>query len=365
MPCRGACHTEVVRTISPADVGALERGFALLGAGGAGDTRACGMILRRGLRTAGLPAVSPADLASDTWVVPVACVGVPDVLQERLPSGLEFVTAVQGVARWSGTQPQAVMPAEAAGINGVMALVAATDLQLPVVDADLCGRALPRLDLTSLSVLGQDIGPIALTDSTGRLVILDVGDAESVERLVRALIPASGGWAVVALNPLPAGQLAKVAIQGTVERALTLGRAHLASAGAGDVRTLAASLGARLLGQGRVLEVQRTGDVRSFVRGSVSLADATSGSIVRVEMENEYLVVLRDGAAVATTPDIICLVDARTREPIPCERVRGSSEVAVLQLASAPFWTHNGLLEHVGPRAFGFPFAPVLEQGAR
>ncbi|MEW9518292.1 DUF917 domain-containing protein [Streptomyces tubercidicus] len=353
-----------MRTLTPADVTALERGFALLGAGGAGDTWACAMILRLQLRDVGLNVVGPADLPPDTWVVPVAYVGTPDILREKPPSGLEFATAVAGIARWSSRQPQAVLPAEGAGSNGIFALVAATGLRLPVVDADLCGRALPRLDQMSLSVLGQEPGPLALTDPTGRLVIVDGGDAASVERLVRALIPAAGGWAAVALQPLPAERLAEVGVQGTVERALALGRAHTASAGTSSTRSLAAALGARLLGQGQVLEVLRTGGAGVFGRGSISLTDRASGSIVRVEMENEYLVVLRDGAVVATTPDIICLVDGRTGQPVACEHVRSSLEVAVLQLAAAPFWMHEGRLEHVGPRAFGFPVDPVVEQGA-
>lgn len=360
-----ACHTEMVMTLSEDDVGALERGFGLLGAGGAGDTWACAMILRRQLRGAELAVLGPADLPPDAWVVPVAQVGAPNVLYEKPPSGKEFIAAVAGVARWSGRQPQAVMPAQAAGLNGFMALIAATDLGLPLVDVDLCGRAVPRLDQTSLSVLGEPLGPLALTDPNDRLMILDVTDAESTERLVRTVVAASGGWAMMALHPLPAGRLPALGVEGTLQRALTLGRASAEATVSGGAQELAAALGARLLGHGRVLEVLRTGRAGAFGRGSVSLADTATGSILRVEMENEYLMVLRDGAVVATTPDIICLVDGRTGELVSCERVRGSPEVAVIQLAAAPFWMHEERLERVGPRAFGFPHDPVLQREAR
>ncbi|MBL1101488.1 DUF917 domain-containing protein [Streptomyces coffeae] len=353
-----------MKTLSLVDVGALERGFALLGAGGAGETGTCALILRHQLEQEGLNLLQPAELPPDSWVVPVAYIGTPSVLDEKPPSGKEFTAAVRGVAQWSERQPVAVMPAEGAGQNGIMAMIAAVNLGLPLVDADLCGRALPRLDQVASSIAGEPLVPLALADPGGRLMVLDDADAPAIEAIVRAAIPASGGWAAMAFPPLPAGRLPEVGVVGTVRRALGLGHAHAAAA-LGSAQDLAESLEACLLGQGRVLEVVREGRAGGFGRGSVSLVDAVSGSLVRVEMENEYLLVLRDGAVVATTPDIICLVDARTGEPITCDRVRGALDVAVIQLAAAPFWMHNGRLEHVGPRAFGFPHDPVLLQEAR
>jgi DUF917 family protein len=82
---------------------------------------------------------------SDDLVVPVGCIGSTSVLREMLPSGTELPEAVQGLNRWTGTPPAALMPLEMVGVNGLAPLAAASMAGLPPLDADLMGRAFPRV----------------------------------------------------------------------------------------------------------------------------------------------------------------------------------------------------------------------------
>jgi DUF917 family protein len=88
------------------------------------------------------------------------------------------------------------------------------------------------------------------------------------------------------------------------------------------------------------------------------------GTLVRLEMENEYLLVLVDGRPVASTPDILCVIDHSTGVPLSCEAVRGGAEVVVLQIPGPPFWLRPEVIDAVAPRAFGLetePLAPLAD----
>jgi DUF917 family protein len=96
-----------------------------------------------------------------------------------------------------------------------------------------------------------------------------------------------------------------------------------------------------------------------FGRGSVTLADHGGGELLRLEMENEYLLALRDGRPVASTPDVLSVLDHRTGVPVTCDAIRVGVEVDVVRLAAAPFWTDPRRLPVLQPRAYGIDCDPV------
>ncbi|WP_158891116.1 DUF917 domain-containing protein [Amycolatopsis anabasis] len=344
------------------DLGALERGVTLLGSGGGGDTTAAAALLRARLRAGRRPEVLPiGEVAPETRVVAVGIIGATAVLAEKPPGGDEFRAAVAAIQRWTGENAQALMSIEIGGLNGIMPLVAADDLGLSCVDADLSGRALPRLDQLSTAAVGRGIAPAALAGPGGQILLLDRGSPADVERAARGFLPGMGGWAVFALAPVRAADLPACAVPGTFTGALDLGRRALSA----DHDALAHVTGGRVLALGRVVEVaRRPGPGRhgraGFGRGSVSVVDHATDAVLRLEMENEYLLALRDGAVVASTPDVLAVVDRRSRAPIPCDLVRYGIEVAVLQLPAAEFWTDPRRLPVLEPRAYGIDCDPAL-----
>ena len=174
--------------------------------------------------------------------------------------------------------------------------------------------------------------------------------------MIRGALAASGGWAAFAHWPIRAVDLPGQAIVGSLSRALCLGRTMLSLPGRAP---RAASLGGRLAGTGRVVEVNR----RPSGRGTVTVLDH-GGAVLRVEMENEYQVVFRDGVPVATTPDVLCLLESRTGAPIACHQIRPGHRVEVVQLASPALWRRPDRLAQVSPAAFGIEVPPcLLEDG--
>ena len=177
--------------IAEEDLPALERGCVLLGAGGGGATVTVARLLRIRLRGGPVPLVPVEEVPEDAMVVPVGLAGATGMLEEKPPTGREMDAAVAAVARWSGSRVDAIMSVEAGGGNGLAVFTCGR----AVVDADLMGRAFPRLGQSSTSRSGARAGPYALVDSAGRTAVFDGYDPEAGERLMHGALQAAGGWA--------------------------------------------------------------------------------------------------------------------------------------------------------------------------
>ncbi|WP_204058173.1 DUF917 domain-containing protein [Microbispora corallina] len=353
-----------VRHLGEPDVDHLARGTALLGSGGGGQTDAAARLLRRSLAGDRIPLLGHEELPGG-HVVPVGIVGAVSAFTERLPSGGEWAPVLAAIEDRTRTRPAGLVSIEAGGVNGVVAFVAAAELGLPVIDADLQGRALPRLDQMSVAALGEPLTPLAIGDATGRLLVLDGLSPRATERIVRSALTEFGGWAAIVLRPLPVELLDRLAITGSLSRALDLGARHAAWTRDADPYEVAASLGARVLVTGRVVEVVRHRSGVGFGRGSVIVRADRDGVLVRLEMENEYLLALVDGRPAVSTPDILCVLDRATGLPVPCDTVRGGAEVVALHLPGPAFWWRPEVVDAVAPRAFGLDTDPIRPEAER
>jgi uncharacterized protein len=357
----GSDQAWAARAVTAADVPALVRGADVLGSGGGGDARPAGLLFAHAVGTGAVQLLDP-DGATDHAISFVGMVGAASAFTEELPGGGEFARALRAVERWTGERATALASIEAAGLNGVTALATAVSCGLPVVDVDLCGRALPRLEQFSLAVVDGALPATALALPGGQVVVVEGGDGPRCERVVRAALAAEGGWAAMATAPVRRDSWSEVGPVRSTRRCLVLGARLEALGSTVSNAEVTAALGARLLGAGRVLEVARRSGA-GFGRGSACVRDQRTSALLRLEMENEYLVAFEDGAPVATTPDPIVVLERRTARVVACDRIRRGDDVVVLQLPAAGFWARHrrsGVTERVAPRAFGLDVDQVL-----
>lgn len=317
------------------DVSALVTGATLLGCGGGGDPRPYFHVLNGCLGPDGVQIYSP-DRFQESLIVPIGFVGATTAELEKLPGGDELPGAVNALLRWCGKSVDAVMSIEGGGVNGLSGLIASLQAGLPYVDADLMGRAMPRLDQFSWSALNRRITPCALCEPGGRIVVFDHVDAAALERQVRALLSASGGWAALALCPAPAAGLASSAILGSTRLALALGRRHESLPEAAARATVESVMGAVVIGAGLVHGIDRTSG--PAMRSSLSIIDEENGDVIRIEGASEYLLALVNGKAMAATPDLICVLDRRTCQPLSVGQVRTGTEVLVITMRGPEWW---------------------------
>ena len=340
------------------DATVFGRGAALLGCGGGGRVDHMVSALRLALGDRAVPVV---DL-DDPGLVSVAAVGLigsTTVLEEKMPSGRELPDALAAIERWAGVRADAVVAAQIGGVTGPAAALTAHSAGLPLVDADLVGRAAPRIDQLSVFVGATPTVTAAAATTSGLRIVVDAHDPVDLETVWRESVSHSGGWAAFAIGPVPVALLRERAVAGSVGRAVGIG---LAAGGARDATELAALIGGRVVAQGRVVDVERTGDALAFVHSSVAIRDDRTGAVARVEAGSEYVHCMIDGLPVASTPSVITVVDARSLDPVATDRTRVGNELAVLVLPSAPWWWGSPeRTARVAPRAYGIDADVVPE----
>jgi DUF917 family protein len=349
--------------ITITDVPALARGCAVLGTGGGGEVESGALIALSALQASGpVPLVTLDDLPDQGLVLPLSGIGAPTVGHEMMHGVEEPFLVRDAVEQALGAPVVAVMSSEIGGSNGVAPVGWAAQLGLPLVDGDGMGRAFPEVQMVSMNVAGIPIENIALADVIGNVTFLRPTDWEWAETISRAVSVAAGSYALMADNVITAGRMRGAIVEDTVSQAVRIGRA---TEGVADpVEALRAELGAARLITGKVIEVERrTGG--GFVRGSVVIdgMGTDTGRVLRIEIQNENLVVFEDGQVLASVPDLISVIDIHTAGAIATELLRYGQRVCVMAWPCADLWRTPRGLEVVGPRAFGYDldYIPVEE----
>ncbi len=336
----------------------------MLGTGGGGDVRTGALAAVRAIETHGeVPLVRLADLPDDALVVPLSGIGAPTVGHEMIHGEDEPGRIAEEVERIFGRPPAAVMSSEIGGSNGVAPVAWAAQLGLPLLDADGMGRAFPEVQMVSMYVAGLPADLVIMTDIVGNIVTIRPVDGLWSERLARAVCVAVGSYALMADYILTAARARGAVIEGTVSRALEIGR--VTEGAAEPLRALQEELGAARLITGKLTDVERR-TTGGFVRGTATIEGTGEdrGRTLLLELQNENLVAVEDGEVRAMVPDLITVVDTETAAAIQTESLRYGQRVAVLAWPCDPLWRTPKGLETVGPRAFGYDleYVPIEEE---
>ncbi len=354
-------------TLSEGDLLPLSLGAALLGTGGGGNPY-IGMLRARELMRggAGVEVLPLEALVDGTFVGEVGGIGAPVVGVEKIEEGGECLRALRAVEEAAGVSVSALISAEIGGANAIEPVIVAAQTGLPIVDGDGMGRAFPEVQMTTFMIYGADPSPAAIADDKGKAVVFrNVVDMFWLERFARDASVAMGAAAGLAIAPMPAAFVRRVAVPGTVSQALSIGRAILDARSRRQdvVGRLCQDTGARHLFTGKVTDLER--HLRGgFARGHADIAGTGSwaGAAARIAIQNEYLILWIDGQVTASVPDLIMIVEAETGEPITTEILRYGQRVAVLGLSAHPLLLTPEAMAVVGPAAFGYPdipFTPV------
>ena len=100
----------------------------------------------------------------------------------------------------------------------------------------------------------------------------------------------------------------------------------------------------------------------SFAQGTAYIESATGdGRLLKIGFQNEYLLAQIKRSVQAIVPDLICVLDSRTAQPIATETIRYGQQVKVMVIGAPPLLRSPEALSVLGPRAFGLEqaFTPV------
>lgn len=220
--------------LSDLDLDAIALGAQILGAGGGGSARLNRLKLQHAMaargaaggqvsssaagQCAGAEAVNPcrtrpcvlslAGLQDDAMLCDVGGMGAPTVSAEKLDSH-ECAAAVRGLAGLLPSPLTALLCAEVGGGNALEPFAVGMELGLPVVDADLMGRAFPELQMSTAAIAGVSLTPAAIADDKGNVVVMAAAaSAHWAERVFRAACTEMGCSVGLASSPM-SGRRAK------------------------------------------------------------------------------------------------------------------------------------------------------------
>jgi uncharacterized protein len=345
--------------ITADDIESLAVGAWILGTGGGGSPY-LGLLNMRRLYAAGhrVELMSPFDLAGDDCVAVVSNMGAPLVGQERLTDSRSIARAVRMQQEYTGRQFRAVMSLEIGGGNGIQPLMAAAHTGLPVVDADLMGRAYPEAQMTSAAVGDLEPNPCALYDPRGiEAFVTKVPSWKWMERTSRKICVEMGSIASTCKAPRSGREVKDWGIHFTTSKAIGIGR-RVREAQRRHEDPIAAVLDegrGKLLFSGKVIDVNRR-TTEGFLRGRCIIEglDEDRGARLELAFQNEWVVAWRDGEALAMSPDLICVLDSVAGNAFGTETIRYGMRASVIALPAPPVFLSPRGLEYVGPRAFGY-----------
>ena len=150
------------------------RGTAFLGTGGGGNPYVGGLMLRQELEKGFEPKLIKGDeVGDDDLILPIANMGAPTVLVEKLPNAKSAVKALRKMEELMGKKATALIAAEAGGINGTLPFIVSAYTGLPVIDADGMGRAFPELQMCTFGVYGVNCSPVIVRDEKDNEMVVD------------------------------------------------------------------------------------------------------------------------------------------------------------------------------------------------
>ncbi len=346
-------------------------GAAFLGTGGGGSLQKGLERMKTDLKEGrSIRLADPDELPQDTWAAtPYYCGSLAPSGKVSFKPGAapwddrECVLAVRTLESHLGVPVGATVATELGGGNTAAALSVAAQLGLPALDADGAGRSVPDLQHSTYFVAGIPIAPMGIATKYGDAVIVkEVVDDFHAEALVRAMAVAIGGHVGVADHPGKIGEIRK----GLVERSITF--SERVGAAIRDRKQnaidaiLAATDGYRLF-TGVAASDCTYEDRGGFTFGEMNLrgTDGDKGSRYRVWFKNENIMSWRNGKVDVTAPDLVCLLDTDSREPILNPWLMKGQRIAVFGLPAPPIWRTERGVAGFGPRYFGFRtnFVPI------
>ncbi|CAH0053900.1 unnamed protein product [Clonostachys solani] len=380
--------------LSETDLEFITIGCYILGTGGGGSPYQHFLRLRELLRGgATLRVISPQDLNDDDIIACGGGKGSPQVSIEK-PYGDEdqklinanverILESQRELYKFLKTKPDAVIPLEIGGGNGLQGLIigASSALDIPAIDGDWMGRAYPVSWQTTPVVFEKKamMVPTCISDGNGRIILMTHAPTElDAERALRAALSQMGSHVGCAKGPVSGKNTKKWVVENTMSLSWRIGRAVTLSRCANTIDTVAESIiaevggpeSARVLAKGKIIGVERIVKMgHTYGEAIIELAasqddngvvstSAKERVIIPFKNENIYAKKIDANGKeefLAVVPDLVCVIDAQNGEALGTQEYRYGLPVVVIGITASDKWTSTARgIEIGGPKGFGF-----------
>ena len=366
----------MVRRLNEVDVLDLCTGTTVLGTGGGGSPELGLLILKRLLEMGKeIKLISVDEVPDDEIVVHPAMVGsiapskgktmgMEEYRSRVISDEGPLLTGLKTLEEALAKKVYAAVPVELGGYNTPVAAILGALAGIPFVDGDTIGRAKPELMMQTYTIHNVAITPMVLTDMKGNSVLVRrVASFSDAERIARAMAVVGGGTTAVRC-PVRGDVLKKTIIPGGVTKAIEIGKALRQAQERHEepVQAVIQASGGMEFFRGTVKQFEWE-DRDGFLWGTMVIIgeDRYKKHELKVWVKNENLVSWLDGKPYVVTPDLICIVDAMTGNPITNSNMREGRKIAVLGIPCHPFWRTREAIDLVSPKHFEFdiPYVPI------
>ncbi|USG65531.1 DUF917 family protein [Brevibacillus ruminantium] len=303
-------------------------GGAVLGGGGGGWIEDGLQIGRLALEVGQPVLVSDDEMADDDLLVTVSLVGAP-AAKDKFLKPIHYVRALELLSEKLKKPLSGIHTNENGAGTTVNGWFQAAVTGLPIVDLPCNGRAHPTGTMGSLNLheLPDYVSHQAAAGGKGeRYVEMSISSTiEKAASMIRKVSVEAGGLVAVARNPVTVSYARANGAPGGIRQAIEVGEALLGNKGEAAIEAVCAKLGGRVVAEGEVREcsLETTGgfDVGRVIVGNTEMT-----------FWNEYMTLEQDGKRLATFPDLIMTLDARTARPIVTAAIESGQAVAVIHV---------------------------------
>ena len=284
---------------------------------------------------------------------------------DEMPS----LVAFKALGDFLGESFYASIPTELGGYNTAVGMSVAAKLGIPIVDADPAGRSVPELQHSTMYINNVSIAPFSVANRFGDVAIIKkVANDFRAEALARAMAVVSQNSVGVADHPVCGKHLKKAVIPGSISYAEKIGKALREAHEKGEDPAVKVAEA----GEGYILF---KGNVKNFTwedRAGFTIGDTFiegkgtySGDEYRIWYKNENIIAWKNGEIHVTVPDLICVRDRKTGNPITIPAFGKGMGVTVIGLPAPEEWKTEKGLETFGPKYFGYDmeYVPIKNNG--
>ena len=308
-------------------------GGAILGGGGGGSEEMGKSLLSKLADFPELKLVSLDDIDDDAIILSASLVGAPAAVEQYL----EPKDMIRTVELFRESNPDVKLGGIMTNENGFCATVngwvQAAATGLPFVDAQCNGRAHPTGVMGSMNLHKDPSFVTTMTFAGGNPAIaryvegIVKGSIDHTATLVRAASAEAGGVVGVARNPVTAAHVRKNGAVNGISQSIELGRRYeegLKTSVKAAVEAAVEYLDGNILICGKVDKY----DIET--RGGFDVGVLNIGGN-ELTFWNEYMTLTdKDGKRLATFPDLIMTIDAKTGRPMPTADIRKDEEVYII-----------------------------------
>lgn len=367
--------------ISETDLEYLRIGTYILGCGGGGTPYPIFLEMRNTLRAgARIRVINLHDAkkyaSGKGKFITVGFAGSPTVADEQL-QGEELTDASNALFDYLKSKPDGVFPLEIGGGNGFKGLYcgSSTKLDIPVIDADLMGRAYPTHSQILPCALSDEmyLTVSSVSDGNGNNFLITGAQSDIyVERMMRAALAEIGAHVGVVNVPMTCDDLVNMTVHHSLSTAWRIGRAvHIARAKfeinklpERILESVGGSVSGKVIFGGKIIGVEKK-LFKGHVYGEVIIENENKDKLV-IPFKNENILakVQRQGLdtweVLASVPDLISVCYADDGEAVGTPDYRYGVMVFVLAFSPSNLWVDTKkALEVGGPKSFGPAFQDI------